>query len=89
MLDEVIATKAKAEKKSLLKHMIDRAYKDDNVLIAVVRKILPDLKSIDMKSVGDSPFRLIIDLSERTTIKRIKSKVSNKRHDIVKIQDIS
>ena len=89
ILETAMALEEKCKKVSLLRHAIKRAYEDDTVLIAIIGKLLPSLKSIDMKSVGDSPFRLIIDLSERTTTKRIKSKVSSKRHDIVKIQDIS
>jgi len=33
--------------KRLLDHFIGRAYKNDQVLIAVMKKLLPDLKSID------------------------------------------
>lgn len=48
--DAFIAAIKKVEKKSkinLLQHFIERALKDDSVLINVMRKLLPDLKSLD------------------------------------------
>ena len=85
ILEQAMAAEQHCRKVSLLRHAIKRAYLDDTVLIAIVGKLLPSLKAVDMKTTGDSPFRLIIDLSERTTTKRIKAKVSTKRHDIVKL----
>jgi len=48
--DAFIAAIKKVEKKTkvnLLRHFIERALKDDTVLINVMRKLLPDLKSLD------------------------------------------
>ena len=51
--------------KSLITHAVEQAYKDNTVLIAIMRKILPDLKAIDVTATSDSPFRLIIDLTAK------------------------
>ena len=51
--------------RSLIRHLVDQAYKDNTVLIAIARKILPDLKAIDISATSDSPFRLIIDLTAK------------------------
>lgn len=49
----VLAAKEKAEKKSILEHLIERAFDDDRVLIAVVDRMLPTLKAVEMSgSVG-------------------------------------
>lgn len=48
--DAFITAIKKVEKKTkvnLLQHFIERALKDDTVLINVMRKLLPDLKSLD------------------------------------------
>ncbi|MBN2457295.1 MAG: hypothetical protein JXB29_12295 [Sedimentisphaerales bacterium] len=44
-----VALKKAAEKydKTLLDHAIERAYTDNNVLIAILRKLLPDLRSVE------------------------------------------
>ena len=39
--------------KSLLGHFIERAFKSDNVLIALMKKMHPDLKSIEQLNVAD------------------------------------
>ena len=49
----VLADKEKAKKKTILGHLIERAFDDDRVLIAVVDRMLPTLKAIEMSgSVG-------------------------------------
>ena len=72
LLEQAMKAEQNVQKVSLLRHAIKMAYSDNAVLIAIVRKLLPDLKSVDMKTVGDSPFRLIIDLTGKTTGKRTK-----------------
>ena len=48
---------AHAQKKndgvSFLDHICDEAYKDNSLAIALLRKLLPDLKEV--KTIGDSP----------------------------------
>ena len=53
------------DKVPIFEHFIRRAYENDQVLKALLGKLLPDLKSIDAKIVQDSPFRLIIDLGQK------------------------
>ena len=38
---------AKKHDKTLLDHAVERAYTDTNVLIAILRKLLPDLRSVE------------------------------------------
>ena len=79
LLDAAMAAESKVQKISLLRHAIRQAYTDNTVLIAIVRKLLPDLKSIDAKVTQATPFRLIIDLTDRPKTKRIKSTVKTKQ----------
>ena len=51
---------------SLIQFAVGQARKDNSVLNCILRKVLPDLKSIDAKIIGDSPFKLIIDCTPRT-----------------------
>lgn len=53
------------DKVPIFTHFVRRAYHDDTVLKALMSKLLPDLKSVDAKVTQESPFRLIIDLSDR------------------------
>lgn len=39
---------------SILEHFVRRAYEDNPVLIALMKKLLPDLKSIEQFSIGSS-----------------------------------
>jgi hypothetical protein len=49
--------------KTFLTHLCEIAYKDNQVAIAIARKLLPDLKAVDARIIQESPVRLIIDLS--------------------------
>lgn len=44
---EAIKKVEKSKKINLLQHFIERALRDDTVLINLMRKLLPDLKSLD------------------------------------------
>jgi len=48
MFERALAKVEKKKKKSLFEHFIEQAYEDNTVLIAAVRKILPDLKAIEV-----------------------------------------
>ena len=39
---------------SLLEHLVRRAYEDNSVLIALARKLLPDLKSTDLAVTAET-----------------------------------
>lgn len=65
LLERAINTEAKRRKKTLLQHAVSLAYKDVTVLNTILRKVLPDLRSIDAKITSGGPFRLIIEVAER------------------------
>lgn len=46
----------------LLKHFIRRAFKSDPTLGGLMKKLLPDLKSVESKGDKEAPFRLIVEL---------------------------
>ena len=45
----------KDNKGSLLRHFVERAYVDDRVLIALMKKLLPDMASTTEEQIGDLP----------------------------------
>lgn len=49
------------QKLSLLEHFVTRAYKDDPVLVALMKKLLPDLKSVEQFTVGGT-----VEMDEQT-----------------------
>jgi len=49
MLEKAIKKVQKDKDCTLLEHFVRRAYEDDRVLIAVMKKIIPDLKVLDVK----------------------------------------
>lgn len=53
------------DKVPIFEHFVRRAYENDQVLKALMNKILPDLKTVDAKIVQKSPYKLIIDVSPR------------------------
>lgn len=65
LLERAIAAEAKRQKKTLLQHAVSLAYKDVTVLNTILRKVLPDLRSIDAKITSAGPFKLIIEVAER------------------------
>lgn len=62
-LERAIRTVEKAKKKSLLEHFVERAYKSDRVLIAVLGKRIPDMRAIrqEFTGEGEGGFKLIIE----------------------------
>ena len=46
-LEESIKIVQKRKRKKLLIHAIERAYKNDRVLVSVLKKLLPDLRTIE------------------------------------------
>ena len=43
------------EHKKLLVHAAEKAYEDNTILIAIVKKLVPDLKAIEMTGEGGAP----------------------------------
>lgn len=52
-LRKAIAAVEKKEGKKLLEHFVCQAFKNDNVLVALMKKVLPDKKQVDADIVGD------------------------------------
>jgi len=73
-LETAIKEVGRSKRKSLMRHAIQEAYEDNTLLAAILRKLLPDLKSIDAKIIQDTPFRLIIDLSDKACKTRTKQR---------------
>lgn len=46
----------------ILKHFIQRALKSDPSMNNLMKKLLPDLKSVEAKGDVDAPFKLIIEM---------------------------
>ena len=85
-LRQAIRAESKARKLHIIKHAIRRAYESDVVLLGLLRKILPDMKSIDVSSQGNSPYRLILDFTGTDTgtppTKQVPSTVIDTDKDI-------
>ena len=47
-LDEALAKAQREHSKSFLEHFIERAYKNDQVAIALMKKLLPDRKNLEI-----------------------------------------
>jgi hypothetical protein len=60
------------------KGRLENNFRELTVLIALLKKILPDLKAVDMKLTQPSPFRLIIDVSDIHDGKEQKPKSKQK-----------
>ena len=61
-LDELktaIRTVEKRRKRRLLEHFIERAFKNDTVLIALLKKFVPDITIKDIRNTGN-PFNVFI-----------------------------
>ena len=56
---------SKKHKVSLIEHAIKEARSDNTLLGKILAKILPDLKSVDVKTTQGSPFRLILDCTPK------------------------
>lgn len=56
-IDDLIAAIKRVEGKtgvSILDHMVERAVKDDRVLVALAKKLVPDLSSVEADIKGGS-----------------------------------
>ena len=51
MLLAAIDKMEKFKRLSILEHLVDRAYENDAVLIALLKKLVPDLKSMDINAL--------------------------------------
>ena len=52
------------DKVPIMEHFVRRAYDSDQVLKALMGKVLPDLKSIDAQITQKSPYKLVLDIGK-------------------------
>ena len=60
-LREALIDVEKIKGKSLIRHAIERAYEEDTVLIAIMKKVLPDLQESDLGKRTFEHFQSMID----------------------------
>ena len=65
-LERAIRAVEKEEGKSLLAHFIKKAFESEKVLIAVMGKLIPDMKAIRQETTGEAAdaFKIIIERPE-------------------------
>ena len=57
---EALSKVEKEKGKTLMKHFIERAFEEDAVMVSAIKKLLPDLKSIDIQGTVDGEHRIIL-----------------------------
>lgn len=50
----------KGKKRTLLEHFFERAYTDNHVLIAAMKKLQPDLANVELQAQAEK-FRIVIE----------------------------
>lgn len=60
LLEEALKEYETEKGKALFKRLIKRAFVNDHVLLSVVKKFIPDLKSLEIKDSGQDQLRMII-----------------------------
>jgi len=63
-LERAIKTVEKNRRQKLLEHFVKRAFISDAVLVALLKKVFPDLKHVEGRT--DSPTRIILERSDGT-----------------------
>ena len=64
-LYDAIKAIEKEKGKALFKHFVERGYKNDKVLIALIRKLVPDKLQTDIDLDADIIFKLLdVDISK-------------------------
>jgi hypothetical protein len=64
MLRHAAAEVEVEEKKSLYKHAVQQAYKDNSVLIAIIKKFVPDITKADIDVGVNIPKGITINFSD-------------------------
>lgn len=67
LLEQALEKWQKGHGKSFWDHLIERAMEDDTVLVALARKLVPDLRQVDANIGQLEPFRLILSNGHRST----------------------
>ena len=60
-LERSIRRVQERKNKKLLDHFVERAYEDNTVLIAVIKKLVPDIKLVESEFKTDNTIRLIVE----------------------------
>lgn len=64
IFDEALQADCKKYRQHLIVKIIEMARAGDvNMCKSIIAKLLPDLKAVDMKLDGSSPFKLVIDMT--------------------------
>lgn len=66
--DAALAADTKKHRQSIFEHAIAEARTDNTLLAAILRKCLPDMKSIEAKIDGVQPIQLMIAVPGRTVL---------------------
>lgn len=66
--DAAIEADTKKHKQSLFEHAIEQARTDNILLAAILRKCLPDMRSIEAKIDGEQPIRLLVAVPGQTVL---------------------
>lgn len=77
-LRKAIKAVEKKEGKKLLEHFVGQAFRNDNVLVALMKKVLPDKKEADLNVGGqqDNPIRLIVFTDDSDTKRKIHKRTA-------------
>ena len=59
LLMDAIAQVEKRKKKKFLLHAIEQAYEDPKIMVAILKKIIPDLKAIEVVG-GEGGFKIVV-----------------------------
>ncbi|NIP28941.1 MAG: hypothetical protein GWN55_04420 [Phycisphaerae bacterium] len=78
LFDAAIEADAKKHGQSIFEYAIEQARKEPALLVAILRKCLPDLKAVDTNIQMESPFRLVIHLPQTQESKQITSSEKSK-----------
>jgi hypothetical protein len=60
-LEQAMSLVSKRRRKSFLVHLVEQAYKDNRVAVALAKKLLPDLKSTELGIAAGKELSQIMD----------------------------
>lgn len=61
LLLDAIAIVEKRKKKKFLLHAVEQAYENPAIMTALLKKIIPDLKAIEVTDGEGKPLRIIVE----------------------------
>ena len=60
LMDAIAKVEKQKGKKKFLIHAVEQAYTDTKVLVAILKKIIPDLKAVEISGGGDGLIKIIV-----------------------------